>query len=297
MRHIWNFLPETTFYYSWLPRVNRDAVLLDDKRLFAFIARGAGIPAPSTLAFSSHGCIYDGEGRPFVDVRELVRTHRELLGNIVVKPALGSGGKNVLFLPEGEVTKECCEITRASELTELLLSSRHDLIVQAVIAQHPSTARFHPHSLNTLRVMTSIQPGCGAQVICAMLKLGARGAPTDNAHTGGVYVRVELETGRLDDIAYDEELGTHRAHPTTNVVFAGHSVPYIESILEMARRTAAVFSSLTFVGWDIACTPAGPVVLEGNASPGLTIIQRTHSGMVNLFSHSFRAAAKSKIEW
>jgi hypothetical protein len=50
----------------------------------------------------------------------------------------------------------------------------------------------------------------------------------------------------------------------------------------LAIRAQQVFADRLFVGWDITMTPDGPVIVEGNSSPGLDIFQRpARSGMAN----------------
>jgi glutathione synthase/RimK-type ligase-like ATP-grasp enzyme len=83
----------------------------------------------------------------------------------------------------------------------------------------------------------------------------------------------------LADTAYDENLYSYNAHPLTGVKFKGKKIVDIDKIVSLAEKLGNICPSMTFIGWDIALTPEGPVVLEGNSSPGLTIIQRTYNGM------------------
>ena len=143
----------------------------------------------------------------------------------------------------------------------------------------PDLSEIYPWSVNSFRILTYFVPGLGAKAIYSILKLGNNNAFTDNAHTGGIYVRIDPESGVLDEIAYDEDLFEYQRHPATGYEFRGRRINGINKVVEIAETLGNKLPNLAFIGWDIALTPDGPVVLEGNSSPGLTIIQRTHGGM------------------
>jgi hypothetical protein len=66
------------------------------------------------------------------------------------------------------------------------------------------------------------------------------------------------------------------SHPVTGVRIAGRRVPAWDEVLALARRAHAAFPDQVAIGWDIAVLPDGPALVEGNKSPDLDIIQRTH---------------------
>jgi len=43
-----------------------------------------------------------------------------------------------------------------------------------------------------------------------------------------------------------------------------------------------VFSDRMLIGWDIALTPSGPVILEGNSYPDVHFLQRVHEQPVGM---------------
>ena len=54
----------------------------------------------------------------------------------------------------------------------------------------------------------------------------------------------------------------------------GTKLPQWDEVRELAARAHRAFSDRVLVGWDIAITPDGPVIVEGNGSPDLDIMQR-----------------------
>ena len=52
--------------------------------------------------------------------------------------------------------------------------------------------------------------------------------------------------------------------PATGVRVLGRSLPMFAECCELARRAALLLLPMRTLGWDIAITPDGPVLLEGN---------------------------------
>ena len=62
-------------------------------------------------------------------------------------------------------------------------------------------------------------------------------------------------------------------HPDTNVVFDGYKIPYYKEALALAKSCMKIFYGIKTVGWDIAITSDGPIVIEGNDDWGLAAHQ------------------------
>lgn len=57
-------------------------------------------------------------------------------------------------------------------------------------------------------------------------------------------------------------------HPSTNKLIKNTEIPYWEEIREMVTEASNVVPEVGYIGWDIAITPKGPIIIEGNANPG-----------------------------
>lgn len=276
------YLPETAMYYRILPITNTHEVLLDDKLVFKRILAACGVPHPPT--------------RIVIDRHQTSATSVDLraagTSSVVAKPArFGSGGRNIFFFdlatPDGPAALDAFV---AGECRR-----GRTWLVEDAVDQADELARLHPPSLNTFRIMTWIGPRGAPQVMYTMLKMGVGGRRTDNAHTDGLYVKVD-ERGALAPRAWDEQHRFHMVHPNSGVPFAGIRLSVVPAVHQLALQCAELFPDCAFVGWDIAVGTTGPVVLEGNSSPGLTIIQRTHGGMaqamIEMIAADVRAAAR-----
>ncbi|GAA1041277.1 sugar-transfer associated ATP-grasp domain-containing protein [Streptomyces murinus] len=260
------FLPETVLFHRLLPHVNRDTVALDDKTSCKRILASAGIPQPELIASGDRriGTTADGEAVSLTDVLNLARGS----GRVVVKPArYSSGGSGVVIVRLGE---DGFDLSAYANQWGTWLVERH-------VPQHDDLAMLNPCALNTFRVITLLREGI-ADVLYVMLKLGGAGSTTDNSAVGGIQIRVHTD-GRLDRYGYDRYLDAHTHHQGGSVSFAEHRIARMTEVRELATRCARLFPQTPFIGWDIALTPGGPVVIEGNSSPSLAHVQRTHGGV------------------
>ena len=64
-------------------------------------------------------------------------------------------------------------------------------------------------------------------------------------------------------------------HPLTGIPFMGFQVPLWDEALDMVRKAArkAYGYNCHWIGWDVAITPDGPVLVEGNNLPGYDMCQ------------------------
>ncbi|MYQ92046.1 hypothetical protein GTY20_12235 [Streptomyces sp. SID4946] len=260
------FLPETVMFHRLLPHVNRDTVALDDKATCKRILASAGIPQPELIASGDRriGTTADGEAVSLTDVLNLARGS----GRVVVKPArYSSGGSGVVIVRPGE---DGFDLSTYAHQWGTWLVERH-------VPQHRDLVMLNPCALNAFRVITLLREGI-AKVLYVMLKLGGAESTTDNSAVGGIQIRVHPD-GRLDRYGYDRYLDAHTHHHVGSVPFAGHRIARMAEVRELAARCARLFPQTPFIGWDIALTPGGPVVIEGNSSPSLAHVQRTHGGV------------------
>ena len=110
----------------------------------------------------------------------------------------------------------------------------------------------------------------------ARMAIGANHV-VDNLHAGGIAAAVDVQTGilsRASNLGADASLGWLDRHPVTGARIAGTRLPMWDDVREFALRAHRGFSDRVLIGWDIAITPDGPVMVEGNGSPDLDIMQR-----------------------
>ncbi|WP_033257660.1 MULTISPECIES: sugar-transfer associated ATP-grasp domain-containing protein [Kitasatospora] len=281
------YVPDTVFYSRLLPAVNRSALLLDDKIACKRILGDAGVPQPLLLMTGEQGSWFDRAGRPVpADSPAALDTALGGIAEVVIKPARHtSGGAGVLVLDNegGELLQQ--------DGTPFSLA-RYGAkwggwLIEAFVHQHDELAAFNPYSLNTFRVITRLHPLDGPQVLHCLFKSSTTTDAVDNACNGGLYVRVDATTGRVDDTAHTTALTRYSHHPISGLAFADQKISTIRQVIEAAERAAVHFPRTPVIGWDIAVdNDAQALIVEGNSSPSLMNLQRTHGGLAGTLGRS-----------
>jgi Sugar-transfer associated ATP-grasp len=80
----------------------------------------------------------------------------------------------------------------------------------------------------------------------------------------GILCSIERETGRVRRAAFPDGRRVE-CHPDTGLSCVGITVPFWHESIELVRRAhAAAFRQFPFLGWDVALTKDGPILLETN---------------------------------
>ena len=152
------------------------------------------------------------------------------------------------------------------------VKSKNLLVLEQVLEQHPDMAKLHPQSVNTMRIVTD-RVGDSVHIAYIVLKVGRGDGFCDNSGQGGVILRVDPESGKIISDATDDYFNLYDRHPDTGIVFKGYQLPTHREAIALAKEAALVVPQITHVGWDVAITPDGPALIEGNDYPGTDLCQ------------------------
>jgi hypothetical protein len=236
--------------------------VLRDKFLFSQVACSLGIPVPKLWALCSPESVFWIDSATRAPLEELA-SDTDLRIDGICKPADGIMGAGIFLLAidSGKIFIDGAEAS-IDDLRRRL-SPRH--LLQTRISQHPVLASLHPQSINTLRLVTFNQDGT-VVLFSAGLRMGAGGHPKDNWSAGGILVPVDPHSGVVQGEGYMKPAFGRRVsrHPDTGVVFDGFVVPEFDRAVALVRKLHAYFPAIHSIGWDVAITPDGPVLIEGN---------------------------------
>ncbi|MFT3946711.1 MAG: sugar-transfer associated ATP-grasp domain-containing protein [Agriterribacter sp.] len=176
-------------------------------------------------------------------------------GKIVLKNSRGRCGKQIKIVDSKNIT--------ADDLLKLMESENYDLLEEFIV-QHDDMMKIAPSALNTIRVLSQIHNG-EVEIISLCLKLSIAGY-VDNLMSGNIIMPVDLETGCVYNTAvyYDITKEEVNVHPRTGINIVGFQVPYWRESIAFIKKVALVIPENKSVGWDIAITNNGVVLIEGN---------------------------------
>jgi len=263
-----------------LARVNppRLVALVDHKLQTKRVLAAAGLPVPDTFGH-------------YTRQRELGALAREAEQRLsfVLKPARGAGGEGVMVIAGrryDRLLKASGEGLRVGELLAhaadiiagafSLSQARDEALLEYRLAPDGALAAYSPGGVPDVRVVLAH----GVPVM-AMLRLPTRASDgRANLHVGGIGVGIDLVSGRaVHAICRDRAVSVH---PDTQHPLSSIQVPAWDDILRLAARSYDAIA-LGYFGIDIVVDEhLGPVILELNARPGLSIQLANHRGLRRL---------------
>lgn len=236
--------------------------ILENKLLFSYFFEGKKVATPKMLGFNMQNIFYCGNTAAKVQNKDDLISFFEKnifkngMSEVFIKPIHGSGGGNHHRIKLSDLSND-------TNLFNIL--TKTNFVFQECIVQHPSLAKVFSGSVNTLRLVSYLD-GKEVKFIGGYFRFGSGKSCVDNGCAGGGSVGFNLETGVLDKIALqllDSGGKIFFCHPETKFVFEGMQIPFYEEVKQLVRDTIDIFPA-KLVGWDIAITKDGPVLIEGN---------------------------------
>ncbi len=201
------------------------------------------------------------------------------------KPYDGLGGTDVLKVN----TKDIQDI---DTYYQECINNR--IFLEEVVKQNKELNKLCPTSCNTIRIMTFNNHGT-PEILWACLRIGNGINSVDNFHAGGMASEIDLKTGKLLRPALNKDLVPFEYHPTTHTKIEGFQIPYFNEVKKMVKEAALESDKILVVGWDVAITDKGPVIIEGNRRPGFDIVQvASRRGRLDIMQDVYRKLKETK---
>ena len=249
--------------------------LLKDKVAFARLCRESGLSHIDILA------VFDGGAAEFAEST----TSANLLGTpLFAKPRGGGNGKGVRrwFWKDGAHIDEDGSPCSESEVVEALcgLSLSTPYVLQRCLANHPTLEEIAKGALASIRVVTLLSGDSNCpRVALPLLLMPGENALVSNYRYHGLIAGIDPETGTLGGaMANDARIDAPpiKHHPRTGAPILGTRLPFWNEVLELAVSAHKRFPGVVVVGWDLAITEHGPVLIEGNGRPSMELPQNAH---------------------
>ena len=145
--------------------------------------------------------------------------------------------------------------------------AQEDVILEEHIVQHQDVNRIYGLSVNSIRIHT-LNINQNVEIIKSpSIRFGAGGGNVD--FDNGIMVGIHKETGRLYDWGIPVGSLSFRkltSHPDSGIAFGKTAIPYWNQVMAAAVQAAKQVPEISYIGWDIAVTPRGPAIIEGNGA-------------------------------
>jgi hypothetical protein len=250
--------------------------LVDNKLLSNIFLGNNGFPVTNMYGrFTKDFGFFDKRNRPL----GVEQFFSDMAGNVIAKPVnssvsgsavrefkvLGDDAKNLVF--------DDRELSLSEFVSELKEGQWDEVLFEEKIKQHNLLAQVNPSSTNTIRIDTLREKNGEVLFLGAFFRCGRCGSHVDNWYQGGISVGVDIDTGALKNVGYDQAVRQFTAHPDSSVTFAEVVIPFWSEVVELARAVAQSLPNLNSIGWDIAIGERGPIIIEGNTDSGIYPIQ------------------------
>src|SRR4051812_12911040 len=236
--------------------------LMEDKATFYKFCAGTTLPIPRLYA------VFDKEpdskaSRTREDWERFFTN--DLPEEFIVKPSRSAHGDGVAIYRKG---------VAAAAVFDALHNSRrwNRFVIQERVRNHAAiTDLSGSETLQTIRLTTWVTPDSRIELLRAFFKIAVGDNITDNYNagaTGNLKGNIDPTTGKLAKAiqASSEGIGFSEisTHPFTAKSISGFRIPDWPAVMALAEQAARVFLPLRTVGWDVAVTPEGPTLIEGN---------------------------------
>jgi len=193
-------------------------------------------------------------------------------GAYVIKPRDGALGRGVLVFSCGDKDPE-----RVGNMLKVHLDRHDDFdswLVQPKLNNHQDVTRISPSpALQTVRLVTYVDGNRDVRILLAGWRLADEKAEFDNFSGTGknnVFCVIDPADGTMQKCFMKSRhsfgFGLHEVerHPVTGQNLKGLQPPMWNDIVKLGKKAALAFLPSKCLGWDIAMTPTGPVLIEAN---------------------------------
>lgn len=261
---------------------------ISDKTTFAHLAKSFNFPHPETFLFFEHSA-ESALSHGLTAELEVLSTKSQWLcymaealpERFIIKSSHGLQGHGIEVFERSENGSFRGRTRQYSleQIYEKVVETKAfgKCIFQKYLASHDDIVAFTGSTAaQTVRLITAKNDIGEISMFCALFKLvGTKDCLVDNfkgGHSGNLMATLDLTDGSIieatgfDPKTYNQVFPVH--HPISQKKLAGFKVPYWDELTACSMALHAKISSVRIIGWDIAITNDGPVILEGNPENG-----------------------------
>ncbi len=276
-------LDKSRSIWGALNRINPWAGVIEDKLAFEFLMRGFGLPVTTTLAIMGGKSTAPNPQR-LQDLQAFKTFMAAATYPLFCKPleAVGSVGtlKVIAFDAAAQtLTKHDGAVVPVENFwNDVARLYPTGYLIQDCLTAHDELQAICGGGMPTVRIVT-LDQGNGPELYTAAIKLTGGNNVADNFWRGGNLIApVDVETGKMGKaITMMGPEGEFCAtHPDTGAAIDGTALPNWNEAKEVSLNSARLLKDAVLIGFDVALSDQGPVIIEGNSTPDLNMLQLAH---------------------
>lgn len=251
-------------------------VITKDKFYANSIFKANGLPCTENLALISCSSLIYPDGRI-----ENLDSIINLTFPFFIKSITLEAGEGVLFceIVNNEILVNGVSKT-ISGLNKILNNKKW--ILQKKYFSHKNLEAINSTALNSTRIFTILNDG-EPEFLCGYQGFATGNATSDSWQHGSVYVGIDLERRTLKNFGLtsvsDKREGLLEEHPDSVIKFKDYKIPFLQETVELCIRAHRLLYFNFIIGWDVAITDSGPLIIEANEKPGLNVAQALNGGL------------------
>lgn len=269
---IYSFMDEVYMKRNGLTEMNHQ----DSKSYFNEVCSKYNLPTISVLAKEN--------AKDF----DLFTSKEEILtkGDLFIKPEEAKGGRggeiwknnNNIFVNSAGVHLDFESLLK--HIKELQVNSlKSTFIIQPRIYNHKEI-NFQTRALSTVRINTLLIDG-QVHIPFAVFRFSTNThSDIDNFHAGGYASPINISNGELgsaSNMGFQSPGHWIDSHPVNEALIKGLVLPFWEETKSLVTKAHQLgFYNRTLLGWDVAITDEGPLLVECNGWPDNELIQKPY---------------------
>tara|TARA_B100001939_G_scaffold348192_1_gene373634 strand:- start:26198 stop:27277 length:1080 start_codon:yes stop_codon:yes gene_type:complete len=252
------------------------SILTEDKVVFHYYCSAASLATPRLLAVVNRfGASFASDHSPITCFEDFRAALTQTGTGVICKPVYGAHGTGIVGFDK---KNEAYEGIRSefpsleSFYNYLTTTGRHEeFIIQEKLTGHQEIlALTGKKQVQGLRLITVMDKNNEPRLILRKIKLAGRDRLLDNFQFGqsGALLCLLDENGQIEKAhaycAEKQALTSISHHPETGKSLIGFQVPHWKQCVDLVLRAQKHFRPHKTIGWDVAITDEGPLLLEGN---------------------------------
>lgn len=150
------------------------------------------------------------------------------------------------------------------------LKEKKQFLVEEAIEQCKEINEMNPNVVASFRVITLYKDG-EVYLLNNALRINQDKSNVIGC-TNDLYFSLG-EDGKISSNVIDDYGTVYDRHPLTGKKFKDVVIPGVKEAFEMCKEAALDLPQVRYIGWDIAFSKNGPVMVEGNEYPAFGLVQ------------------------